>query len=266
MARRRYVSTDISDDDAIAELVRRRGYLAALFYTWLIPHADDQCNLPAHSPKKLLSIVMPQLALMTGNRRVKEDDLGAALDDMVDLGLLEREDDGHYHFPEASFYRYQTYVPEAKRRSAAFVGVERRSSALSGETSAYPSINPSPTPSPSSPPTATAAPLKQVLLERPTIFKHYEDLFGRGVSGLIAERLKEYETTHSPECVLHCFVEAAESNARSVKLLYDILDRHKNEGCHDKRPQRTNPGQSRTLARANGQSREDRVAAQFAGR
>lgn len=82
---------------------------------------------------------------------------------------------------------------------------------------------------------------------RPNIFKRYEELFGKGVSPLIAERLKEYETTHTQECVDHCFVEAAEQNARTVTLVYTILDRHKAEGCYARRPTAgKNAGQSRS--------------------
>jgi hypothetical protein len=82
-------------------------------------------------------------------------------------------------------------------------------------------------PPPNPPPTA-----EEVLQQRPNIFRLYEHLFGKGVSPLIAERLKEYEQTHSDECVRHCFQEAAESNARSVRFVYAILDRHKAEGCY----------------------------------
>jgi hypothetical protein len=78
-------------------------------------------------------------------------------------------------------------------------------------------------------------PVEQVLAERPNIFKLYEQLFGKGVSPLIADRLREYEQSHSSECIAHCFVEAAESNARNVKLVYSILDRHATEGCYAER-------------------------------
>lgn len=75
----------------------------------------------------------------------------------------------------------------------------------------------------------------QVLAGRPETFKLYEQLFGKGVTPLVAERLMEYEQSHSPECIRHCFQEAAEGNARSVRLVYSILDRHKQEGCIDNR-------------------------------
>lgn len=82
------------------------------------------------------------------------------------------------------------------------------------------SPNPHPMPSP-----------EEVLRQRPNIFRLYEHLFGKGVSALIADKLLDYERERPPECIEHCFQEAAEHNARTTTFLYRILDRHRNEGC-----------------------------------
>lgn len=114
-----------------------------------------------------------------------------------------------------------------------------------------------PDPSPPVPliPTPHSRPsTERVLLERPNIFKLYEQLLGKGVSPLVADRLKDYEASHSEECIEHCFVEAAESNARNIKLVYAILDRHQAEGCYAERPNHTTPG--RPAAQRAGDARE----------
>lgn len=128
MARRRYVSTDISDDDGLAELVAGEGYFVALLYTWLIPHADDQGSFSGN-PRKLLSMVTPQLALIKGKWRVKETDIIKALEAMKDAGMIVTEGD-HYYFPPRVFYRYQTYISAANRRKEA---PDEDISALRGE-------------------------------------------------------------------------------------------------------------------------------------
>lgn len=152
MARRRYVSTEISDDDGLAELVERKGYFAALLYTWLIPHADDRGTFTGNA-KKLLGIAMPQFALIKGKKAATAAEIGDCLEVMAELGLIVSEGTDYY-FPPRVFYRYQTYIPEAKRR------VEECASALSGENAddqreiteigenaAYPSPSPSVKPS-----------------------------------------------------------------------------------------------------------------------
>jgi len=114
-----------------------------------------------------------------------------------------------------------------------------------------------PVPSPPDPirtisPTTSSRPTaEQVLLGRPNIFRLYEQLLGKGVSPLVTDRLKAYEESHSEECIEHCFVEAAESNARNVKLVYAILDRHQTEGCYAERPGFTTNGNGRALQRAD---------------
>lgn len=238
MARRRYVSTDISDDDAVATLVQRRGYLGALLYTWLIPHADDQCNLPAASARKLMVIVMPELALLKGRFRVKVEDVEKIVEDMVDLGLLEQDDGGDYYFPPDSFYRYQTYIPEGKRRASAFVGVERRSSALSGESSASfnVSVTPSPSLSPSPPPVVVEKasepealrvlpPLVLPPVELNNIFMATQRMFSRPLTPVETDALRLIEQDFPEPTWRYAIKEAGELNKRSLRYMQSVCQR-----------------------------------------
>lgn len=109
MARRRYLSTDISTDTRVNKLAMNGGDFAALLYTWMIPHASDAALLPG-DPEELLLIVCP------GRRDKEPEDIANAVDAMVDLGLIERSD-GDLAFP-SSFYSHQTYIT-AQRRTAA---------------------------------------------------------------------------------------------------------------------------------------------------
>ncbi len=87
MARRRYVSTTISQDTRVNKLAMQYGDFAALLYTWMIPHAADDATLPG-DPEELLYQVLP------GRRDKTEDDVRSALDGMAALGLIVGTDDG----------------------------------------------------------------------------------------------------------------------------------------------------------------------------
>lgn len=109
MARRRYLSTNISKDKLVNRLATEHGDFAALLYTWMVPHAEDDTTLTA-DPEELLYEVMPA-------RRDKSiPDVQAALDAMLDLGLIERVGADRIGFPCESFYRYQSYISEERRR------------------------------------------------------------------------------------------------------------------------------------------------------
>lgn len=110
MARRRYLSTTVSTDVAVAKLAREHGEFAALLYTWMIPHADDAGSLPG-DPEELLMLVVP------GLRHRTAEDVQQALAGMVSLGLLEPRDEGRLYFP-SSFFRHQTYITEGRRKAA----------------------------------------------------------------------------------------------------------------------------------------------------
>lgn len=108
MARRRYVSTTISQDTRVNKLAIQYGDFAALLYTWMIPHAADDATLPG-DPEELLYQVLP------GRRDKTEADVRAALDGMAALGLIVGTDDGRIMFPTTAFYRYQTYIKDRNK-------------------------------------------------------------------------------------------------------------------------------------------------------
>lgn len=110
MARRRYISTKLSLDAKVNKLAMTAGDFAALLYTWMIPHAEDDARLTG-DPDEILMMVCP------GRRDKSTEDIAAALQAMHDLGLVEwNPDEGYVQFP-ASFYGYQTYITE-KRKGA----------------------------------------------------------------------------------------------------------------------------------------------------
>jgi hypothetical protein len=112
MSRRRYLSTKISLDAKINRLATQYGDFAALLYTWMIPHAEDDGTLPGN-PEELLMMVIP------GRRDKSADEVADALQAMHDLGLIvwTREGCPVVAFPE-SFYAYQTYIKEDRRGTA----------------------------------------------------------------------------------------------------------------------------------------------------
>jgi hypothetical protein len=112
MSRRRYLSTEISTDKAINQLARTSDF-AALFYTWLIPHAEDDSTFDA-DPEELLMRVCP------GRRDKDIADIQAVVDLLLDMRLIERCDDPRrLRFPSKSFYKYQSYIKEDRRGAAA---------------------------------------------------------------------------------------------------------------------------------------------------
>lgn len=108
MARRRYISTTMSKDKLLNRLAMECGDFAVLLYTWLIPHADDDCTLPA-DPEEILYEVMP------GRRDKTPADIQKAVDFMVKLGLLEYSESGKLREKPESFYKYQTYIKQSNR-------------------------------------------------------------------------------------------------------------------------------------------------------
>jgi len=110
MARRRYISTKLSLDAKVNKLAMTAGDFAALLYTWMIPHAEDDARLTG-DPDEILMMVCP------GRRDKSTEDIATALQAMHDLGLIEwNQDEGYVQFP-ISFYGYQTYITD-KRKGA----------------------------------------------------------------------------------------------------------------------------------------------------
>lgn len=112
MARRRYISTNISVDPAVNLLAEKYNDFAALLYTWMIPHAEDDTTITG-DPEKLILMVIP------GLRSKTIEDVISALEAMAKEQLIiwDKENSVIY-FPAESFYKYQTYIKNDKRMSA----------------------------------------------------------------------------------------------------------------------------------------------------
>lgn len=109
MARRRYISTSISIDLTVAKLGKEYGDFACLLYTWLIPHAEDDGSIHADIDKLLL-LVLPAFRWKTA------EDVKFALEGMDELGLVKWDRENNLiTFPD-SFFRYQSYITEARRK------------------------------------------------------------------------------------------------------------------------------------------------------
>lgn len=109
MSRRRYVSTKISTDRLVNQLALQHGDYAALLYTWMIPHAEDDGSLP-NDAGELMAIVAPWRHDKT------PEDTECALAAMAELGLIWRyPDEGILRFPPATFYKYQAYISIERR-------------------------------------------------------------------------------------------------------------------------------------------------------
>jgi len=155
MARRRYVSTTISQDTRVNKLAVKCGDFAALLYTWMIPHAADDATLPG-DPEELLYQILP------GRRDKSPEDVQAALDGMAALGLIEPTGDGRLMFPPVAFYKYQTYIKDRNKHGGEVAPqtpqppppsqpeqTDRANQRKSAQTTVSPSLTSSPSFSPS---------------------------------------------------------------------------------------------------------------------
>jgi len=124
MARKRYISTDVSIDTKL----NRVSELAALLYSWMLPHAADNCRLSAKNAEEL------RLSVMPGRRRT-DDEVEAAVDELIEYELVGRDADGRYYFPAESFYKYQTYIKPGNRAKTPpeNTGKHRKTPEISGE-------------------------------------------------------------------------------------------------------------------------------------
>lgn len=113
MARKRYITTDISLSRKIEELARRSGEYAVLLFTWLVPHADDWGRLEGDADKVFFTVT-PRFALLGRT----PDDVEDALTAMHDIGLLTRYEVNGSRYIQLNpdtFYELQTYIPKTKR-------------------------------------------------------------------------------------------------------------------------------------------------------
>lgn len=150
MARRRKLSTSISTDAAIAQL----SDFAALFYTWMIPHAEDDCSITGNPSELLFTVAPSRAALHT------PADVEAAIDEMcATKPALVARHEGRIHFDSESFYRHQSYIPETKRadNSALFTTPAQNSEEVRESAQKCASLSPS------------LSPLKDICPKSPTV-------------------------------------------------------------------------------------------------
>ena len=111
MSRRRYISTTMSVDKALNRLASQSDF-AALLYTWMIPHAEDDTTLTGDADD-IASLVIPK------RRDKSPEDVEQAIALMDKEGLVWRyhRADGKpmLQFPPDAFYRYQTYIAKDRR-------------------------------------------------------------------------------------------------------------------------------------------------------
>lgn len=122
MARRRYISTDISTDSKVNAV----SDLAALLYTWSIPHFADNCRLTPRNAAECRWTILP-------GRKSTEKDVEKAMNELFCVGLWGRDEDGRIFIPSDSFYKFQTYINAANRRETPQIAA-----------SSSPSLSPSP--------------------------------------------------------------------------------------------------------------------------
>ncbi len=155
MARKRYISTDISLSGKIEELARRCGGYAVVLFTWMIPHADDWGRMEGDADKVFYTVT-PRFATLGRS----PEDVEQALQAMHEIGLLHRYKIGctwYIQFNMDTFYEYQTYIPIAKREqdksSYPAPELNRKVAQNSTERREVAQNTPSPSPSPSRTPT-----------------------------------------------------------------------------------------------------------------
>ena len=81
MARRRYISTEISIDKVVNQLIADYGDFAGLLYTWMIPHAEDTALLTADYGEILVTVC-------PWRRDKTEKDIGNVVQGMLKLDCL----------------------------------------------------------------------------------------------------------------------------------------------------------------------------------
>src|ERR1019366_1144653 len=120
MARRRYLSTEISIDLAVNRLAVKHSDFAALLYTWLIPHAKDNGTMKG-DPEEILAIVVPL-------RRDKcESDIEAALIAMQDEELITWDREAGIVIFPPTFFKHQSYITEKRRAEASIPEITHKS-------------------------------------------------------------------------------------------------------------------------------------------
>lgn len=111
MARKVFVSSDMSNDERLIEIAEQNP-IAALIWPWLLTAFDDWGRAQAN-PKRLKAMIFPMIDIITA------DTIKEALQLYQNAGLLVLyEADGHTYMaiPEDKWYKYQTHMNRKNRR------------------------------------------------------------------------------------------------------------------------------------------------------
>lgn len=241
MARRRYISTDISTDKKVAEL-SEKGLLPLLLFTWAVPHMDDWGRITGDA-REFKLLVCPGLDVTTR-------EVDAAINDIVEVGLWVRyEVDGKKCIAWSSkenWFKHQSYINKDKRNNdsgSSFpappqnTADHRRTPSTTEDDRETPqntvSLSPSPSPSPSISTTQGGDKLELVHAQ---IFNHMQ------MSGLMHSFVaKCLDKGHSEQFIAEVMLEAAEtcSNGKpSVRFMEAIVDRWEKEGIKSREENR----------------------------
>jgi hypothetical protein len=110
MARKVYVSSDMSNDERLIEIAEK-DYIAALIWPWLLTGLDDWGRAEA-SPRRIKAHLFPMFESIT------LDIITKALDLLAEYGLIESYGDPKKPYmavaPE-KWFKYQTHVRAEKR-------------------------------------------------------------------------------------------------------------------------------------------------------
>lgn len=229
MARRRFLSTQISLDAKTDKLAKEYGDFAALLYTWMIPHAAEDASIPS-DPDEIFFTVCPR-------RNDKSlADVQKALDGMVSVGLLIRTANGKLFFPLDSFYKYQTYISTNRRTTPRNSAEQHIALEPQQNTINVPVLNLTKTP-PVIPPRGPAASFKD---DQDTGYASFFSLWESNMgilSGFLGERLKAVLNDPPAGCTSETWLdwatqainECIAGNKRSLRYWEAIMRRCYNE-------------------------------------
>mgnify|MGYP001567118611 CR=1 FL=1 len=229
MARRRFLSTQISLDAKTDKLAKEYGDFAALLYTWMIPHAAEDASIPA-DPEEIFFTVCPR-------RNDKSiDDVQKALDGMVAIGLLYQSANGFLSFPLNTFYKYQTYISAKRRTTPQNTAEQHLALETPQNTINVPYLNLTKLRPPPTPPAAPAASKDYQDTGYANFFSLWESNMGI-LSAFLGERLKAVLNDSPAGCSLETWLdwatqavhESVAQNKRSIAYFEGIMRRCYNE-------------------------------------
>lgn len=250
MARKRYISTELSTDGKLADL-SVHGFLPLLLYTWSIPHMDDWGRLTGDA-RQFKLLVCPALDILL--REVDE-----ALNQIAAAGLWERyEVDGKWciSVPATKWFKHQSYInkgkreddsgsdfpsPDQHRKTPQNTEERRETPNFTEERRGSPQIaviqqeTPQNTASFSFSSSLSVSPYKTstTTTGSPNPFKLFESEGFGTISSTIADKLGEMIDFYGERWVIEAMKEASISGKRSLKYVEGILKRFKSEGVDE---------------------------------